>query len=89
MSTPTALMPEKHVRFADSTLAVAGWARQQLGRPRTLDELLTHAHREANRGSHGWLKRVRFEDLVYASTLLFALGDIERGAEDRLVRRGL
>jgi hypothetical protein len=81
MSTQTALLPHKHVRFSDSTLGVAGKLRSLLDQPRSIDELqalLEHAR------SHGWPGRSTLSDIVSALSVLYALGQIELCAEGRV-----
>jgi hypothetical protein len=86
MSTPAALLPHKHVRFSDSTLGVAGKLRSMLDQPRSIDELqvlLDHAR------SQGWPGRAILGDIIGALNVLYALGEVEMGAEGRVrsVRR--
>ena len=84
MSTRSALAPDKHVRFADSTLALAGWVRSQVDTPKTIDELWTLARRR-ERGQ-SWTRRARFEDVATAVVVLFALGEVKEAGDDRVVR---
>lgn len=94
ISIRTALAPEKHVRFSQSGLAVAGWARQHLDSPRTLDELWALAQRSQTRTTafrrkttnQAWAASFRFDDLVYAILLLFALGEVTMTEADRVKR---
>jgi hypothetical protein len=87
MSTPTALLPHKHVRFSDSTLGVAGKLRSLLDQPRSVDEL--QALLEHARSHGGWPGRATLSDIVSALSVLYALHQIELCAEGRVkaVRR--
>ena len=86
MSTQTALLPHKHVRFSDSTLGVAGKLRSMLEQPRSIDELqvlLEHAR------SQGWPGKAMLNDVIAGVSVLYALGQVEMCAEGRVrtVRR--
>jgi hypothetical protein len=81
MSTRTALLPHKHVRFSDSTLGVAGKLRSMLEQPRSIDELqvlLEHARRQ------GWPGRATLNDVIAALSVLYALGLVEMCIEGRV-----
>ena len=65
-----ALLPDKHIRFGQSILALAGWVRDRLDSPRTLDELWSLLRREPRLGEPP------FDHLVFAVDLLYAIGQI-------------
>lgn len=76
-----AVAPHEHVRFADSLVGLAGYARTLLaGGARTLDEL----YAELSRPDSGWPARPAFEQVALAVTLLFAIGAARLAREDRI-----
>jgi hypothetical protein len=73
MIIQNALLPHKHVRFCDSILALAGYLRQLLVEPRTIDELWTLVDRD----NSGWPARPSFSHIVLAVDVLFAIGQVK------------
>lgn len=80
MNIQTALLPHKHVRFCDSILALAGFLRQFLEEPRTIDELWSLIDRD----NSGWPVRPTFTHLVLAVNILFAIGQVEEMSNGRV-----
>ncbi len=80
MSIRTALIPSKHVRFSDSIIGLAGYLRQLLSEPCTLDELWV----QIDSDSSGWNSRPSFTNMELAVDLLYAIGAIQSAGEDRL-----
>lgn len=81
-SLALAIAPHEHLRFCDSLLGLAGFLRQALAAPRTVDELYALVSRQAD----SWPARPTFEQVVLAVTLLFAIGAVRfaTGSDDRL-----
>jgi hypothetical protein len=82
MSIQTALLPHKHVRFSESTLAVAGRIRTLLVEPRSVDELWSMVSHNADR----WPSKPSFTQLVLALDVLYALGEIGATEDGRVFR---
>ena len=80
MSIQTAILPHKHVRFCDSMLALAGFLRQLLEEPRTIDELWSLMSRD----NSGWTVQPTFTPLVLAVNILFAIGQVEEAPNGRV-----
>jgi hypothetical protein len=78
----TILVPNKHVKFSESILALAGWARQELASPMTLDELWSRLQQQKSK--HPWLKEANFEKLTYGILMLYSIGELEPSKEDRI-----
>ena len=76
------LLPDQRVRFSESVLALAGWLRQYLSQPRSLDELWAIVDREDS----GWHSRPTFTSLVLAVDMLFAIGQIASLGDDDRIR---
>lgn len=92
MSTHLPVSPQKHVRFGRSLLAVAGWLRERLNEPMSLDELWTRVERDRAQASIGrtsWLDALRFEDVSHGVLLLYSIGELERVGDDRVRRKPL
>lgn len=81
MKIQEALLPHKHVRFSESTLAVAGFLRALLEEPRTLEELETLLH------GPRWPRLPSFTEVVLAADILFAINEIHLLPDGRLERR--
>lgn len=80
MSVQNALLPHKHIRFCDSILALAGYLRQLLLEPHTLDELWVLIDRDGS----GWPAKPSFNNIVLAIDVLFAIGQIYITQDGRL-----
>lgn len=72
------ILPNKHVRFSDSILALAGFLRQFLDRPRSVDELWAIITDNKDR----WPAQPTFTSLVLAIDTLFALGLVVPTGDD-------
>jgi hypothetical protein len=81
MKIQQALLPHKHVRFSESTIAVAGLIRALLDEPRTIEELEALLHRQR------WPRRPAFSEVVLAADILFAINEIHLLPDGRLKRR--
>jgi len=81
MTTRTALLPHKHIRFCDSLVALAGHLRGYLKEPRTVDELWATLNRDSNK----WLGKPSFTSMVLALDVLFAVGQIKTVADGRVL----
>jgi hypothetical protein len=75
-------VPDKHVKFSESILALAGWARQELVSPMTLDGLWSRLQQQKSK--HPWLKEANFERLTYAVLMLYSICEVELLEEDRI-----
>ncbi|HRD69365.1 MAG TPA: hypothetical protein PK657_04415 [Legionella sp.] len=82
MKIQTALLPHKHIKFSDSIIALAGFARTLLNEPKSIDELWVDITRNTNQ----WVTKVTFTHLVLAIDVLFAIKQIESLSNGRLRR---
>lgn len=80
MNIQTMLLPHKHVRFSSSLLAIAGYVRELLSEPHTLDEIWTILE---SKRSHSPIKP-SFTQLILAVDLLFAIRQAQSDAEGRI-----
>jgi hypothetical protein len=80
MTSRSALLPHKHVRFCDSLLALAGYVRTLLNQPRTIDELWTLM---GSADAH-WPTHPTFNQLMLAVDVLFALSELQMLSDGRL-----
>lgn len=78
-----AIAPDKHIRFSDSLVGLAGRIRQELLQPKTLDELSVLL----SRPDSGWPARPTISQLALAVSLLFAINEIETVDGDRIRKR--
>jgi len=72
MSIRAQLLPHKHIRFSESLIGLAGFVRQLLKKPLSIDELWEILSRDKS----GWLYKPTFEQIVIAVVILFALGQL-------------
>lgn len=82
MKIQAALLPHKHIKFSDSIIALAGFARSLLDQPKSIDELWVEIMKNANQ----WVTKVTFTHLVLAIDVLFAIKQIESISNGRLIR---
>lgn len=80
MNIPTQLLPHKHIRFCESLIGLAGYIRQLLDKPRTIDELYSML----NGSSSAWLYKPTFEQVVSAVVILFTIGQIAETDSNKL-----
>lgn len=80
MNIPAQLLPHKHIRFCESLIGLAGYIRQLLDKPRTIDELYSML----NGSSSAWLYKPSFEQVVSAVVILFAIGQIAETDSNKL-----
>lgn len=80
MNIQTMLLPHKHVRFGSSLIAIAGYLRELLYEPRTLDEVW--AMIESNRTQYPI--KPTFTQLVLAVDILFAIKQASSGPDGRV-----
>jgi hypothetical protein len=78
-----AVAPDKHIRFSDSMVGLAGRIRKELSQPKTLDELSV----ALSRHDSGWPEKPTISQLALAASLLFAIDDIEIVDGDRIRKR--
>jgi hypothetical protein len=74
------LLPHKHVRFGSSLIAIAGFIREHLYEPRTLDELW--ALIDSNNQNR--IIRPTFTQLVLAVDILFSIQEAKAGPDGRV-----
>lgn len=82
MNIQTALLPHKHVRFSESTVALAGLVRSLLTEARTVDELWTLIDQKFVE----WPSRPSFTDIMLAVDVLFAIKQVQAVPEGRVGR---
>ncbi|OTA19220.1 hypothetical protein Xbed_02617 [Xenorhabdus beddingii] len=63
------LLPHKHIRFANSLIAIAGYIRRFLDEPRSLDELWVLVNEDHDYA----LIKPSFTQLILAVDILFAI----------------
>lgn len=80
MNIRSQLLPHKHIRFSESLIGLAGFVRQLLKEPRSIDELWEIL----NQDKSGWLYKPTFDQVVIAVVILFALGQLIEGELGRL-----
>lgn len=80
MNIQTALLPHKHVRFCESTIAVAGRIRRLLVQPRNVDELWAMISNNAD----DWPSLPSFTQVVLALDVLYAIGEVEATGDGRV-----
>lgn len=81
MNIQTAILPHKHVRFSESLLGIAGFIRQRLNQPRTVDELWTTVETAGKQ----WPSHPSFTEVVLAVDVLFAIKQVRASADGRIV----
>jgi len=82
MNIQTALLPHKHVRFSESTVALAGLVRSLLTEARTVDELWTLIDQKLVE----WPSRPSFTEIILAVDVLFAIKQVVTVPEGRVGR---
>jgi hypothetical protein len=78
------LLPDKHIKLSESILGLSAFVLSQLGKPRTLDELIASLA-EANKNrqfptAHG------IDHLLLAASFLFSLGIVQSTADGTISR---
>lgn len=74
------LLPHKHVRFGSSLIAIAGFARDFLHEPRSIDELWAMLDSDERKN----LINPTFTQLVLAVDILFSIGVAASAADGRI-----
>ena len=74
------LLPHKHVRFGSSLIAIAGFARDFLHEPRSIDELWALLDSDVRKN----LINPTFTQLVLAIDILFSIGVAKSAADGRI-----
>lgn len=82
MNIRTALLPHKHVRFSESTVALAGLVRELLTEARTVDELWVLIDQKRTE----WPAKPSFTDIILAVDVLFAIKQVKAVSEGRVGR---
>jgi hypothetical protein len=72
MNIPAQLLPHKHIRFCESLIGLAGYVRQLLETPKTIDDL----YLILTSSNSTWLYKPTFEQLISAVIILFAIGQV-------------
>lgn len=80
MNIPAQLLPHKHIRFCESLIGLAGYIRQLLDKPRTIDELYSIL----TSSDSTWLYKPSFEQVVSAVVILFTIGQITETNNNKL-----
>ena len=80
MNIPAQLLPHKHIRFCESLIGLAGYIRQLLNNPLTIDEL----YLLLDNPDSTWLYKPSFEQVVSAVVILFAIGQISETDNNKL-----
>lgn len=79
------LMPDKHIRFAESLLGLGSFVLDSLGEPKTIDELWGEFCRA--RKKEAFPAPHSFENLVMAVDALYALGTLTEINQSGVLRR--
>lgn len=79
------LMPDKHVRFAESLLGLGSFVLEVLDEPRTIDELWVLFGRHLRAGKYP--ARHSFENFVLAVDTLYAIGALTEDRQSGVLRR--
>ena len=78
------LLPDKHIRFAESLLGLGAFVLEELERPKSLDALWAalrnHMEKQRMPATH------TFDNLVLAVDVLFAIGAVTLNPDGRLNR---
>lgn len=68
------LLPDKHIRIAESLLGLGTFVLEALNTPRTLDDLWAALQRDVKDGTYP--AHQTFENLVLSIDVLFAMGAV-------------
>lgn len=79
------LMPDKHIRFAESLLGLGSFVLDALTTPQTIDELWA-GFRKAQKAGH-YAAPHTFENLVLAVDLLFTIGAVRETDHSGVLQR--
>jgi len=75
------IIPNKHVRFCDSLIAIAGLLHQIIDRPMSTDEIWVKFQKEIK--ERGWpLENLSFDLMWYSLVILYSAGIIDRKDPD-------
>ncbi|MDR6524585.1 ABC-three component system middle component 6 [Variovorax atrisoli] len=78
------LLPDKHIRIAESLLGLGTFVLEALRTPRTMDELWATLQRDVNDGTYP--AHQTLENLVLSIDVLFAMGAVEMSDSGALQR---
>lgn len=78
MKIQTMILPNKHIRFANSLVAIAGYVKNYLNEPRNVDELWALVNSDSN------IISPTFTQLILAIDLLFAIKVVNSDFEGRI-----
>lgn len=79
------LMPDKHIRFAESLIGLGSFVLELLNEPRTIDELWVLFGRHRTSGKYP--APHSFENLVLAVGVLYAIGAVSEDEQSGVLSR--
>lgn len=79
MNIQTMILPNKHIRFASSLVAIAGYVKTFLNEPRNIDELWALINND-----NSSIFYPTFTQLILAIDLLFAIKVAESDSDGRV-----
>lgn len=79
------LMPDKHIRFAESLLGLGGFVLDALATPQTVDDLWDAYGKARTAGLNS--APHTFENLVLAVDVLFAVGAVNESGQSGVLQR--
>jgi hypothetical protein len=79
------LMPDKHIRFAESLIGLGSFVLESLDRPRSIDELWVIFGRQRKNGQY--YAPHSFENLVLAVDVLYAIGAVTENEQTGVLSR--
>lgn len=78
------ILPDKHIRLAESLLGLGGFVLESLSQAKTIDSLWDEFHIAYE--SHEYPAYHTFENLVLAISFLHSIGVVEQDEKGRLLR---
>lgn len=79
------LMPDKHIRVAESLIGLGSFVLESIDQPKSIDELW--AVFERHRQSGQYHAPHSFENLVLAVDMLYAIGAVEEDEQSGVLSR--
>ncbi len=80
------LLPDKHIRIAESLIGLGGFILEALKTPRTIDELWTDFQKVNNTDSFPAYHS--FGNLILSVDFLFSIGAVDEDSHGRIFRCG-